>query len=73
IIDPAKVETNLVFFEIDDQVTTRPAELIEQLDAKDVKIGHRYGRQFRACTHYWISETMVDKALAAFQEILKTN
>lgn len=72
-IDLDKVQTNLIFFGIDETVGIEPQELIKQLDSKNVKIGHRYGRLFRACTHYWIDQAKIDTALAAFKTILAGN
>ncbi len=71
-LDPAAVETNMVYFELNESVPLEPATLIERLDREhNVKIGGRGGRLFRAVTHYWITPGAVDTALQGIQAILE--
>jgi threonine aldolase len=72
-IDLSKVQTNLVFFDLDDDAPITPQELTERLH-KDYNILMRpypaYVRKFRAVTHYWIRREHVEKTLAALRELL---
>ncbi len=71
-IDPAAVQTNLVFFAVSKSVPVEPAALVERLDRKfNVKIGRRGGQHFRAVTHYWITPRSVETALEAFRVVLR--
>jgi threonine aldolase len=63
-LDPAAVETNIVIFEVDDApgVVRRLADRVE-LQAVDP-------RHVRAVTHLEVARADVDRALAAFAEVL---
>ena len=59
-LDPERVQTNIVIFE----VTDRPAqEFIEALKAKGVLASYPGGRRVRMVTHYGIGAEDVDEAL----------
>ncbi len=71
-IDLDLVQTNLVYFGFDESVDISPSQLIERLDQEyGIKIGGRGGRQFRAVTHYWITEERVELVLEAIQSLLQ--
>jgi threonine aldolase len=70
-IDPASVQTNLVFFNLSVETPIDPQTLIRRLDCEhNVKIGSRGGRRFRVVTHYWITPERVEIAVDAFRAIL---
>jgi threonine aldolase len=72
-IDPASVQTNLVFFGLSPEVPIDPPTLVQRLDREhDVKIGSRGGRRFRVATHYWITPERVETAIDAFRSVLST-
>lgn len=68
-IDPAVVETNIVFFEL----TRSPAaELVQRLDREGVKcLQEREGNRIRMVTHYGITRKDIDFALKIVQEAIK--
>jgi threonine aldolase len=72
-IDPANVQTNLVFFGLSKELAIEPGTLIDRLNREhNVKIGSRGGRQFRVVTHYWITPERIEIALDAFRAVLAT-
>lgn len=71
-IDLDKVQTNLVFFGLDESIHVEPADLLRRLEqAHAIKIGGRGGRHFRAVTHHWITSERVDIALEAIRSIIQ--
>ncbi len=72
-VQPDSVETNIVFFELEDAAGIAPKELCARLDA-DYRIGlDTYPPAFaRAVTHYWVGEKEVDALAAAIAKIVKS-
>lgn len=69
-IDPARVKTNIVYFEITrDDVT--PRELTESLNSEGVRVLPTGPNRMRAVTHYHISTDDIDYALKKFRKALK--
>lgn len=70
VIDPALVETNIVFFELD-----RPGLSAEAFDAGLRRQGVRMGavgpRQVRAVTHLDVDRAAIDRALQAAARVLR--
>jgi threonine aldolase len=63
-IDPARVETNIVIFEVSD------AEgFCRSLAGKDVRMGALDARRVRAVTHLDVDDAGIDRALMAVREI----
>ncbi len=69
ILDPARVQTNIVIFELQPQAPA-PQEVVARLAERGVKVGAIGGRRFRAVTHYGITEADIDRALEAFAQVL---
>src|SRR5215831_6491922 len=67
-IDPAAVETNLVFFDLKGSVDA-PA-LVERLLARGVRIGALGRRTLRAVTHLDVSAAQIDRALQSARAVL---
>ena len=69
VLDPAEVETNIVFFEID-----RPDLTAEAFDAglrqEGVRMGAVGPRRVRAVTHLDVDRAGIDRALAAAARVL---
>lgn len=68
-INPADVETNLVFFELTDPTLT-PAQLVNGLADHGVKLSASGGQRLRAVLHYHVTAADVEHVLAAFQAVL---
>lgn len=74
IVHPETVKTNIIFFELDESVTISKKEIMQQLqDEANIWIGSMYGRQFRAVTHYWISDQDVSNLISHLSQIIKNN
>jgi threonine aldolase len=72
ILDIAQVQTNMVFFSLDDSLPIEAEEFRAMLERDyNVKIDPRSGRKFRAVTHYWITEARVDEAVNAMRDVLE--
>ncbi len=69
-IDMGQVQSNMVFFELSDEVTLSPTQIIDQLAAVNIKIGMVGKRTFRAVTHYWFSHEQIEQTIAAFSTVL---
>jgi threonine aldolase len=67
-IDPASVETNLVFFELTGPVDA--PTLVERLLARGVRMGAMGPRTVRAVTHLDVSAAQIERALDAAGSVL---
>jgi threonine aldolase len=68
-IDPERVPTNIVIFELAPDAMS-PAELAKGLAAHNVKLGAIGGRRMRAVTHHGIEARDIDHALSAIRKVL---
>src|SRR6266481_9782681 len=68
-LDPATVETNLVFFDVTGAIDAPKA--VAGLLARGIRMGALGPRTIRAVTHLDVSAADVDKALAAAREIFR--
>lgn len=69
VLDPALVQTNMVFFELADAVALPAGEIVQRLRTlANVWVDTSGPRRFRVVTHYWID----DKAVELFLETLRT-
>ena len=62
--------TNMVFAALDDSVPASAGEVAQRLAKEGVLVGAVGPRRFRMVTHYWIDDTAVDRAVAAFGAVL---
>jgi threonine aldolase len=72
VLDPERVPTNLVIFEMAPEGPT-PADFVAGLAARGVKIGAIGGRRFRAVTHYGIGPEDIEQALDAAAAVLQAS
>jgi threonine aldolase len=68
-LDPATVETNLVFFDVTGAIDAPTA--VQGLLAHGVRMGALGPRTIRAVTHLDVSAAAIDKTLAAAREIFR--
>ena len=68
VIDPARVKTNMVMFDLAESVKVTPEQIVEAMAARGIVI--RASRPFRLVTHYWITREHVDQAVKGFREVL---
>lgn len=71
ILDGGTPATNMIFMNLSDDVEMSTAEVTEKLKENGVLIGVAGKRRFRLVTHYWIDDESVEKAIAAFDAVLK--
>jgi len=69
-IDPAGVETNLVFFEVT-RTDITPAQLVTGLAEHGVKLSATGGRRLRAVLNYHVTAEDVDQVLAAVHTVFR--
>lgn len=70
-LDPAVVETNMVFFDLTEEASLTPAELAGRLrEDYGLYLGGYGQHTLRAVTHYWIQPSQVDRLVAAVRAIL---
>ncbi|WP_374686857.1 low-specificity L-threonine aldolase [Promineifilum sp.] len=70
-VDAAMVRTNMVFFELADDVPLSAEQVAERLrETAGVWVGANGSRGFRAVTHYWIGADDVQVFLSGLQTIL---
>ena len=69
-IELAKVQTNIIYFELDEGRMT-PMELVTELNKKEVKLLSVGARRLRVVTHYGISAEDIDLAVKALGEVMK--
>jgi threonine aldolase len=69
ILDPTRVQTNIVIFELQDGALG-PAEFCQRLAQEGVKMSPIEGRRIRAVTHYGIEATHIEQALVAITRVM---
>jgi threonine aldolase len=69
-IELAKVQTNIIYFELDEGRMT-PMELVTELNKKEVKLLAVGARRLRVVTHYGISAGDIDLTVKALGEVMK--
>jgi threonine aldolase len=67
-LDPATVETNIVFFDVTGRLDA--ATVVEQLLARGVRMGALGPRTIRAVTHLDVSAAHIERALEAARAVL---
>jgi threonine aldolase len=69
-VDAGSPATNMVFLSLADEVTLNGLQVEEKMKANGVLISAIRERRFRLVTHYWIDDAGVEKAVAAFRQVL---
>jgi len=70
LLDEGTPATNMVFFNLAPRVKLSPAQIEARLKEKGILTHAGDERRFRLVTHYWIDDQAVERAVAAFSEIL---
>jgi threonine aldolase len=69
VVDLDRVQTNIVFFELDQSVKVTADVVAQRMLEQNVKLispGVHF-RRFRAVTHAWVDQADIDRALLAFK------
>ncbi len=70
VLDAGTPATNMVFMNLAEDVPMSADEVAEKMKAQGVLVGISGARRFRLVTHCWIDDKGVDKAVAAFGDVL---
>ncbi len=71
ILDPGTPYTNMIFLGLSNDLHGLDAQdVADRLLEKGIKVGVIGQRRFRLVTHYWIDDAAVDRAAAAFSEVM---
>jgi threonine aldolase len=71
-LNPDQVQTNMVFFELADEIPLDAQAMSDILSREhNVKLNAIGPRRFRAVTHYWITPERVDLTLEAIRQVLE--
>ncbi len=70
VLDPGTPATNMVFFDLAPHVKLSASEIYDRLAPEGILVGLRTERRFRLVTHCWIDDAGVDRAVAAFANVL---
>ena len=70
LLDAGTPATNMVFMNLAEDVSLSAAEVAEKMKARGVLVGAAGARRFRLVTHYWIDDESVERAVAAFSDVL---
>ena len=68
-IDVYAQNTNMVYIEMDADMSLSEDELLDELGKRGIKIGQVGRRKFRMVTHYWIDDDAVDRVIQTVTEI----
>lgn len=69
LLDENSPYTNMVFFDLAEDVSLTPQQIGERLMELGVQVD-AYSRRFRLVTHYWIDDDAVEKSISAFKKVL---
>jgi threonine aldolase len=71
VLDPGTPHTNMIFCGLQEGTPLDAGQVKQRLDGMGVKVGQVGPHRFRLVTHYWIDEAAVERAIAAFTEVLR--
>lgn len=69
-IDPQHIHTNIVFFDLAEDVPLSADEVIQRLRQGNIWLGGNGPRGFRAVTHYWVGQAEIAQLLRQLRQIL---
>jgi threonine aldolase len=70
ILDPDRVRTNMVYFDLDSRIAVDAPEVDRRLATYKVRLDVSGPRRFRAVLHAWVDRDEVDRALLAIRAVL---
>ena len=69
-LDIQNQHTNMVFFNLSDDLPIEIDDFVTGLRQQNILIGHVKGRRFRMVTHYWIEDSAIYKTIEVMKEFL---
>lgn len=70
VLDAGTPATNMVFMSLAEDVPMSATEVAEKMKERGVLVGVAGARRFRLVAHCWVDDEGVEKAVAAFGEVL---
>lgn len=70
VLDAGTPHTNMIYFDLAKDVLLSESEVCERMLKYGLLVDWAGPRRFRLVTHYWIDDVAVEKACAAFQQVL---
>ena len=70
VLDAGTPATNMVFMDLAEDVPISATEVAERMKEHGVLVGVAGARRFRLVTHFWIDNESVERAIAAFSDVL---
>lgn len=70
VLDEGTPHTNMIYFDLARDVSLNENEICEKMLKQGVLVDWAGPRRFRLVTHYWVDDVAVEKAAAAFQQVL---
>jgi len=71
LLDPGSPHTNMIYFNLADHVKENAQAVTEKMKEHGVLLDPDGSRRFRLVTHYWIDDDAVEKAVHAFDRVLR--
>lgn len=71
VLDPGTPHTNMIFLSLADRVRVEASEVAARLAQSGVRVGAIGPRRFRLVTHFWIDDSGVESAAAAFEQVMQ--
>jgi len=69
-VEVGPVHTNILYFWLTEEATKTPEEVLDGLAERGIRVLGRENGQFRAVTHYWITDEDIDRTLQAMREVM---
>lgn len=69
VLDDGEPQTNMVYFNLADDVPFDEMDLVEKMREHGVQIDWSGPRRIRLVTHYWVDDRAVEKTLSVFRSI----
>lgn len=71
-VEVAPVTTNILYFQLTEEIPLRPKELGQALAERGVLMNARPDGRFRAVTHYWIDDDDIERTIKTVRDIVAT-
>lgn len=69
-VEVAPVTTNILYFQLTEEIPLRPKELGQALTDRGVLMNARPDGRFRAVTHYWIDDDDIERTIETMRDIV---
>ncbi len=67
----ASPSSNMIYFDLAEDIKLSESQIMEEMKNRGVLVDAAGPYRFRLVTHYWIDDAGVEKAVKAFEEVLK--